>query len=131
MEKYELVFICANEVPAEKVTQITEKVKALITEQKGEVHLVNPWGKKRLAYPIAGNTEGNYIFMEFAAPPETISKIENYLKIAEEVIRHLVIKKVTKKHAVRRQRAGKTETSQPTVAPVVPSVSSAEETPRH
>ncbi|MEW6041025.1 MAG: 30S ribosomal protein S6 [Elusimicrobiota bacterium] len=109
MKTYECIIICGKNVPAEKVTQITEKIKSIITGSQGEVILVNPWGKRRLAFPISGNTEGDYVQIDFKIPPDSVAKIENYLKITEDVIRHLIIKKVAKKQPPRRERTPSSE----------------------
>jgi len=50
-------------------------------------------GKKLLSYPIAKQTEGEYIIFNFEAPPEATSAISEILRLEREaILRYLIIK---------------------------------------
>ncbi len=93
MNKYEVLYILkANADEAVKEAQI-EKYSALVTANGGEVESVNKWGNKRFAYEIDGKTEGYYVLMNFTAAPELPQEIERQMKISDEVIRYMVVRK--------------------------------------
>ena len=54
---------------------------------------MNYWGKRRLAYPIKNFTEGTYVLVQFQMEPEDVVELESSLKLVNEVIRHLVVKR--------------------------------------
>ncbi len=93
MNKYEVLYILgANLDEAVKDAQV-EKYSALVTSNGGEVESVNKWGNKRLAYEIDGKTEGYYVLMNFAANPELPQEMERQMKISDEVIRFMIVRK--------------------------------------
>ena len=92
MRGYELVLIIDPEIPEEDVPSAIEKVSQFITGRGGEVADVNRWGRRKLAYPIQRHMEGNYVVTQFRLDPDQIAGLEASLGLAEEVIRHLVVR---------------------------------------
>jgi small subunit ribosomal protein S6 len=89
---YELVLIIDPEIVEEDVPTAIEKVSQFITGRGGEVANVNRWGRRKLAYPIQRHMEGNYVVTQFRLDPDQIAGLEASLGLAEEVIRHLVVR---------------------------------------
>jgi len=89
---YELVTIIKPDVADEDATAVVEKVKSFVTDRKGEQGEVNPWGKRKLAYPIGQYKEGNYFLMRFKLEPKETRELETSLKLNEKVMRHLLVK---------------------------------------
>jgi len=92
MRNYELTFIVHPELEKGGVTAAIERVKQLIVEGGGQVNKVDPWGKRRLAYPIRKQREGYYVVMQVQLPPEAVSELERRLELDEEVLRYLVVR---------------------------------------
>lgn len=89
---YELIFIISPEVAEEQLETTIESVSQLITTRGGTISEVEPWGKRRLAYPIKHFGEGSYVLVRFKSPPGQNKELEANLKISEDVLRHLLIK---------------------------------------
>ncbi len=92
MRDYELMLIIKPDVTDEDATAVIDKVKAYVTEHKGEVAEVKPWGKKKLAYPIGQFKEGNYVLTRLKLEATQTRELETNLKISEKVLRHLLVK---------------------------------------
>jgi small subunit ribosomal protein S6 len=92
LRDYELVMIVSPEVADEAIPATVERVQQFIAEQGGEVKEVNPWGRRRLAYPIERHREGSYVVAQLTLDPQRLTALEENLKLAEDVIRHLVVK---------------------------------------
>jgi len=92
MRNYEFTFIAHPDVEDEGLTGVTEKVSQFITEGGGQITNVDPWGKRRLAYPIQKQREGYYVLMQVQLDPESIVELERKLKLTEEVIRYLLVR---------------------------------------
>ncbi len=92
MHDYELTVIVSPQVTDESLPGVVDKVSKLITDRGGQITEINQWGKRKLAYPINRSEEGIYFLAKFKSTADKIAEIEKNLLIAEEVIRHLVIK---------------------------------------
>mgnify|MGYP005863053795 CR=1 FL=1 len=92
MRDYELVVIISPDVAEEDVPNTIDKVSQFITSRGGEVVEVDRWGRRKLAYPITRHTEGNYVLTQFKLDPTQVAELEASLELAEEVIRHLLVR---------------------------------------
>lgn len=92
MRDYELVLIINPQIEDDKVPQVLEKVTRLVTDKGGTVTEVNPWGRRKLAYPIKRHLEGNYVLAKAKLEPAHVKELESQLQLSEEFLRHLVVK---------------------------------------
>ncbi|MBI3977594.1 MAG: 30S ribosomal protein S6 [Chloroflexi bacterium] len=92
MRDYELVFIVSPQVVDENVQQTLDRVSQFITERGGQIVKVDPWGRRKLAYPINRFREGYYTLMQFKLDPKQSDELENSLRLSEDVIRHLLVR---------------------------------------
>lgn len=92
------------------LSSFSDKVKQLIKDKGGEVTRMESWGKKKLAYRIRNKKEGYYVFTELKANGDTIRETERFLKLQEDVIRHLFVRKEEVKKEEQSEE-GKDKTS--------------------
>lgn len=92
MRDYELVYIVRSSVSDEDTAALGERVQTWIGAEGGDVQKVNPWGRRRLAYPIQNNRDGVYVHINFRAGPRAASAIERNLKLSEDVLRFMLIR---------------------------------------
>jgi small subunit ribosomal protein S6 len=92
MRDYELVYIVRPSTAEGDASALTERIQGWIGSEGGEVQKVNPWGRRRLAYPIEDFREGVYIQVNFRAEPRSIKPLERNLRLAEDVVRYLLIR---------------------------------------
>ena len=93
MNKYELLFIVDNSAADEAKEAIIAKMSQLVTDNGGSVEKVDKWGAKKLAYPINFKEDGYYVLMNFECEPALIAEMERQLRINDQVMRHMVVKK--------------------------------------
>ncbi|HZP56792.1 MAG TPA: 30S ribosomal protein S6 [Dehalococcoidia bacterium] len=93
MHEYELVVVMNPDIPEEDVPAAIDRVNAAITTRGGEVVEVNPWGRRKLAYPIRSFTEGNYVVSQIRLDPARTHELESGFAISDDVVRHLLIRK--------------------------------------
>jgi len=91
LRDYELVVIISPEVANEAADGIMDGVSRFITDNGGAVSAVEPWGKKKLAYPIKRFLEGSYVLTRFKMQPKFTKQLEASLQISEDVLRHLLV----------------------------------------
>ena len=96
MREYEVLFIVRADLDDDKVQDIVKRVNTLIEKAGGSVERTNIWGKRKLAYEVKHQKEGSYILQDFQIGPDRIPELEAALKITEEVLRHLIVRKPEK-----------------------------------
>ena len=100
MTEYEVLLLLDPELSDEKQTEIVERVKTLVEQGGGTFERHDPWGRRKLAYPIDKKEDGIYHLLTLAATPETLDELNRVLKIDDDVLRHL---------ATRRHEGGPAE----------------------
>jgi len=95
MKKYEVMFILDTSLTDEQKTALIDMAKSVIAAD-GEVTKEDIWGARKLAYPIQKKFDGYYVVLEFNANPELPKELERRLKIADGVMRDIVICKEDK-----------------------------------
>lgn len=90
MRKYELVCIVHPDQDETAFNGIIEKIKGWITEAGGSVDKVEVWGRKRLAYVIRKQREGQYVLFNITLPPAATAALEQNLRFLEAVIRYML-----------------------------------------
>lgn len=89
------------------LTKAEEKVKKIVTDNKGKIVGTDNWGKRKLAYPIKKQDHAVYVFYTVELPGDQVQKVESTLNITDEVIRYLIVKKDLK--AIAKAEAAKAE----------------------
>jgi small subunit ribosomal protein S6 len=96
LRDYEILYIVRADLDDDKVQDIIKRVNTLIEKAGGSVERTNVWGKRKLAYEVKHQKEGSYILQDFQIGPDRVPELEAALKITEEVLRHLVVRKPDK-----------------------------------
>ena len=93
MNKYELVLVVNAKIEDDARAAVVDKAKAYVERFGGTVTEGEDWGKKKLAYEIQHMKEGFYYFIQFEAAAEAPAEIERRVRIMENVLRYLVVRK--------------------------------------
>ncbi len=96
MRDYEVLYIVRADLDDEKVQDVVKRVNTLIQRSGGTSGRTNLWGKRKLAYEVKHQKEGSYVLQDFQLDTDRIPELEAALKISEEVLRHLVVRKPEK-----------------------------------
>ncbi|HWK63029.1 MAG TPA: 30S ribosomal protein S6 [Eoetvoesiella sp.] len=114
MRHYEVVFIVHPD-QSEQVPAMIERYQSLVTGNGGQVHRLEDWGRRQLAYPIQKLVKAHYVCLNIECNQATLDELEHSFRYNDAVLRHLVIK--TKKaetgasvmmKSVEREEARKT-----------------------
>jgi len=90
MRDYELVFVVHPDLDDSTLKEVVERVKGWITSAGGQVDNVDMWGKRKLAYPIRKQKEGQYVLLKTKMNPSFCSELERNLRLQEPVMRFLI-----------------------------------------
>ena len=93
MRYYELIYIVSSSVERKKNDQAMKEIGKKIEETGSRIinHII--WGKKKLAYPIKGNTYGTYILAHYqGGDNDKLQEFDSWLKLSDLAIRHMIVK---------------------------------------
>ncbi len=90
MRHYEIVFIVHPD-QSEQVPAMIERYRGLITSKNGQVHRLEDWGRRQLAYPIQKIHKAHYVLMNIECDQETLGELEHAFKFNDAVLRHLTV----------------------------------------
>ncbi|WP_153116529.1 30S ribosomal protein S6 [Rhodocyclus tenuis] len=91
MRHYEIVFIVHPD-QSEQVPAMVERYRSLVTTRNGQIHRLEDWGRRQLAYPIQKLHKAHYVLMNIECDGETLAELEHAFKFNDAVLRHLTIK---------------------------------------
>lgn len=93
MRAYELMVIVDGDVDDPKAQSWIKTVTEAITAAGGSVHgKPDWWGKRPFAYPINKKESGYYLVVECVAPAGSLDELERQLRLADDVVRHKLIR---------------------------------------
>lgn len=93
MTNYEIMFIVKATLDESSLKKLTTDVQKLISDNKSKVIEFKDMGRKKLAYPINKEVSGFYYLMNVEATHEVIQEFDRKLRINENILRHLILKK--------------------------------------
>ena len=91
MRHYEIVFIVHPD-QSEQVPAMVERYQGVIAARAGQVHRLEDWGRRQLAYPLQKIHKAHYVLMNIECDQEPVDELNNSFKFSDAVLRHLIVK---------------------------------------
>jgi small subunit ribosomal protein S6 len=91
MRHYEICFIVHPD-QSEQVPAMIDRYKAMIAAGSGQLHRIEDWGRRQLAYPIEKLVKAHYVLMNIECDNKTLDELEHAFRYNDAVLRHLTIK---------------------------------------
>jgi small subunit ribosomal protein S6 len=89
---YELMIIVDVDVDDATGKAVVNRAKEMVEAAGGTVPTVDHWGRRRYAYPINHKHEGVYSVLEIVTEAPNLDDVDRYLRLADEVVRHKLIR---------------------------------------
>ena len=109
MRPYEVMVIFDSGLEEEAIRAVVDRATELVASRGGNPGRVDRWGKRRFAYELHHRSEGYYVLVEATAEPAVMAELDRMLTLADEVIRHKIIR--LPEAVARRSRPGAAATS--------------------
>ena len=110
MKPYELLLIITPDHDENEAEALTDQVKGII-ENGGTLLKLDPWGKKRLAYPIRKRSEGYYVLYIFESAPSFVAELNQALHVIESILRYMIVQYEDDIKKLKAEIAAKAEPS--------------------
>lgn len=109
MKHYEILYLVSGAVPETEVGKIQTEVADWITKTGAKLTKQEPWGRRKLAYPVNKEKYGYYTAVEFDAEENTLQQLRKQLTLAKTVMRFLLIEKkpMSEKELLMQEKAQK------------------------
>ena len=116
MRPYEVMIIFDAGLEDETIRAVIDRATEALTARGGTVVRVDRWGRRRFAYELKHRLEGYYVLVEANAEPAAMAEMDRVLSLADEVLRHKVIRIADRLAGRARRPASAAEASEPPVA---------------
>ena len=111
MRHYEVVFLVHPD-QSEQVPGMIERYSNMITSKGGNIHRVEDWGRRQLAYPINKIYKAHYVLMNIECDQDVRDELESAFRFNDAVIRNLIMKRdeaVTEMSVLAKEKANEAE----------------------
>lgn len=92
MRRYESIYILRPSMSEEQVNAIVENTNKIILDDAGTIISLNKWGMKKLAYLIKKESQGYYVYCDFAGTPAAVTEMERRFRIEDAVLKYMTVK---------------------------------------
>ncbi len=93
MRPYELMYLMPPTADEERLNAVSERLQNAIASLGGKVEKTAPPTRRRLAYEVARHRDGHYGVLEFSLPPEQTREFERTIRLTEDILRHIVVRR--------------------------------------
>ncbi len=116
MRHYEIVFLVHPD-QSEQVPQMIERYRGMIESDGGQLHRLEDWGRRQLAYPIKKAHKAHYVLMNIECSSVALAELEDAFRFNDAVLRHLILARdeaVTSPSFLARDETDRRERSEET-----------------
>ena len=92
MRPYEVMAIFEASTEPTVIQGVLDRALETMRGAGGNPGAIDRWGKRTFAYEVNHKREGYYVVVEFTAEPETVAALDRMLGLADEVVRHKVVR---------------------------------------
>jgi small subunit ribosomal protein S6 len=91
MRKYEITYIAHPDLDADAFKVLNDQVQSWVKDNGGTVEKADIWGKKKLAYQVKKQSEGQYVLLHVHMEPAGTSQLERQFRLQESVLRFMIV----------------------------------------
>jgi small subunit ribosomal protein S6 len=92
MRRYETIVILKPSLGEAENQAIIDLATGTIEQFDGSIVKIDKWGLRKTAYPIKKDTQGYYVYLQYAGMPAAVNEIERVFRIDDKVLKYLTVK---------------------------------------
>jgi small subunit ribosomal protein S6 len=86
-KEYETIYVLKSDIDADTAEKVQNRVAEVVDREKGKLVKVEAWGRRKLAYPVAKQKKGVYVYVKFVGKGGLVSELERNLKLSDAVLK--------------------------------------------
>ena len=86
-KEYETIYILRPDVDADTADRVQARVGEVVDRGQGKLVKVESWGRRRLAYPVAKQRRGVYVYVKYVGAGGLVAELERNLKLQDAVLK--------------------------------------------
>jgi small subunit ribosomal protein S6 len=92
MRLYDVVVLVTPDLNDEDATKVAGEYRKILADGGAKFVKEEPWGRRRLAFPIERKREAHYTYWQVEAEPAAIAEAERRMRLSDQVVRHLAVR---------------------------------------
>jgi len=89
--EYETIYILKPDVARDAQEKLASRLNEVLARENGKLTLIENWGRRPLAYPVAKCRRGVYVYLKYLGGGALVSEIERNLRLADDVIKYQTV----------------------------------------
>jgi small subunit ribosomal protein S6 len=85
--EYETIYILRSDVDADTADKVQARVADVVARDNGKLVKVEAWGRRKLAYPVAKQKRGVYVYVKYVGRGGLVAEVERNLKLQDSVLK--------------------------------------------
>lgn len=90
--EYETIFILRPTATKESSESISTRLTEAIGREGGKLTRIENWGRRRLAYPVAKQKRGVYVYFRYVGQGGLVAEVERNLRMLDDVVKYQTVK---------------------------------------
>ena len=90
-KEYETIYILRSDVDADTAEKVQARVAEVVGRDNGKLVKVEAWGRRKLAYPVAKQKKGVYVYVKYVGRGGLVQELERNLKLQDVVLKFQTI----------------------------------------
>ncbi len=128
MRLYDIVVLVTPDLADDDAAKVAGEYRKILVDGGATVVKEEPWGKRRLAFPIGSKREAHYTYWQVQSEPGAVAEAERRMGLSDQVLRHLAVRidEDLKRQAKMTERLRKKAIKRPPRPPAPPAEAAAE-----
>ena len=86
-KEYETIYVLRSDVDADTAEKVQARVAEVVGRDNGKLVKVEAWGRRKLAYPVAKQKRGVYVYVKYVGRGGLVQELERNLKLQDVVLK--------------------------------------------
>jgi len=90
--EYETIYILRHDTSKEAQERVAARMNEVLTRENGRLTSIENWGRRQLAYPVAKQKRGVYVYLKYIGKGGLVSEVERNLRLLDDVLKYQTVK---------------------------------------
>lgn len=90
--EYETVSILRPDTGKPQIKALIERIQGVVEKQAGSLVKIDSWGMRVLAYPVAHQRKGIYLYWRFLGGSDMVAEVERNMRLSDRVMRFYTVR---------------------------------------